>query len=191
MLLFDSISQHISLTETEQETLLSLFEQKKVPAKSKLIVQGEKCCNLYFILSGILRGYNVDSKGNEHTIQFAKTGWWISDISSLLNNPKAETTIESITESEVLEISYENKQAMFEKIPKMERYFRIITEGAYVSFQKRILFKLSYTAEENYKAFLEKFGNLELHIPQKYVASYIGVTPEFFSKMKSNSYKKS
>jgi len=189
MKIFDNISQHIQISELEKEHILSFFEMAEFPTKKVLLKSGDYAKETYFVNSGILRSYTLDKNYNEHTLSFACENWWISDLYSLFSGNPSHTFIEVLQSVEVLIISQENTEKMFVEIPKMERYFRILTQNALVANQQRIINKMTLTAEQRYEKFLQKFGKLAYNIPQKHIASYIGVTPEFFSKMKANMLK--
>jgi CRP-like cAMP-binding protein len=122
--------------------------------------------------------------GQEHIVQFAIEGWWISDLQSFILQAPATFNVQAIEDSELLEIPFEHLEMVYEKVPKMERYFRVITQRAFVAFQQRIVQNNSMSAEERYLAFQQKYPKIELRIPQKLVASYLGISAEFLSKIK-------
>jgi CRP-like cAMP-binding protein len=132
-----------------------------------------------------MRTYFIDSKGQEHIVQFAIEGWWISDLQSFILQAPATFNVQAIEDCELLELSYESLETLYERVPKMERYFRVITQRAFVSFQQRIVQNISMTAEERYLAFRSKYPKIELRIPQRLIASYLGISAEFLSKIKA------
>ena len=85
----------------------------------------------------------------------------------------------------MIQFSYENQERLFEKIPKLERFFRKIVEKGFVASQKRVVRNLSFTAKERYLFFRTQYPEIEQRIPQYLVASYLGITKEFLSKIKS------
>ena len=131
-----------------------------------------------------MRTYFIDSGGQEHIVQFAIEGWWISDLQSFIMQVPATFHVQAIEDCDLLELPFENLEILYERIPKMERYFRIITQRAFVSFQQRIVQNISMTAEERYMAFRGKYPQIELRIPQRLIASYLGISAEFLSKIK-------
>jgi CRP/FNR family transcriptional regulator, anaerobic regulatory protein len=189
-LLLENIAKHVSLTTEEQERVLSFTEPLQFKAKTLLLKSGEVCTHSYFVTKGILRSYNMDQNGVEHVVSFACPGWWIADMYSFLSQRPGQIYIEVNEDAEVLTISKENQDKMYLEIPKMERFFRIIIENSLVANQQRIIDNMSFTAEARYDKFLKKFNDLAQSIPQKQIASYLGVTPEFFSKMKARLLKK-
>jgi CRP/FNR family transcriptional regulator, anaerobic regulatory protein len=184
-LLISHIQDHIKLTDIEAEFIANQIPLKYFDSKTLLLKSGDIATASYFVKSGVLRGYYTDDHLNEHVLQFACERWWIADLYSLLTQSPANLTIEVIEKSEIYILNQNLKEVLYTKIPKLERYFRILTENALIAQQQRILFTMSLTAEERFKLFCKKYPGLIHRVPQKQIASYIGVTPEFFSKMKS------
>lgn len=189
-LLIDNILKHVVLTPQEQELFLSKTETHHFKAKTILLHDGEVCKNSYFVNSGVLRSFNINDHIVEHVMSFACQGWWISDIYSLISQKPGNLFIEVIEDAEVVLLSKENQEQLYHDIPKLERFFRILTENSLVANQQRIMDNLSLSAEDRFEKFLKKYPSLMQHVPQKQIASYIGVTPEFFSKMKSKMLRK-
>lgn len=184
-LLFHNFSKHISLTKTEEKFISSLLEYKIIKAKDFLVQQGEVSKHSAFVLNGCIRGYTIDSDGTEHVLSFAPTDWWIADMYSLLSQKPGNLNIEAMVDTEVALISKTNQEKMYEKVPKLERFFRIIIEKSLVAYQQRLNDNLSLTAEERYLKFCKVYPQLINEIPQKQIAAYIGVTPEFLSKLRA------
>ncbi|WP_177730066.1 Crp/Fnr family transcriptional regulator [Flavobacterium inviolabile] len=189
-LLLTNIAKHVSLSPEEQELLLSLTESKSYKAKTVLLKEGEVCLYSYFVTHGILRSYTVDENGVEHVVSFASPGWWIADMYSFLSQRPGQLFIETNEDAEVILLSKENQELLYDKVPKIERFFRILIGNSLVANQQRLIDNLSFTAEARYDKFTKKHPDLIHCLPQKQIASYIGVTPEFFSKMKARMLKK-
>lgn len=189
-LLIDNILKHISLSPLEQELVLSKTETHYYKAKTLLLNAGEVCKNSYYVNSGVLRSFNINDNIVEHVMSFACQGWWISDMYSLLSQKPGNLFIEVIEDAEVVLLSKENQEQLYHEIPKLERFFRILIENALVANQERIMDNLSLSAEERFEKFSQKYPPLIQQVPQKQIASFIGVTPEFFSKMKARLLKK-
>lgn len=189
-LLIESINKYVSLSEAEQTELISILKQKKLKRKHFLNQEGEVHQHLAFVTKGCLRSYYIDENGVEHILQFAPQGWWIGDMQSLLNNTPAVLNIDAIEESEMILLKRSNLENLFLSIPSLERFFRIISERSMATFQQRLIDSLSLTALKRYTNFCERYPSLIQTLPQKYIASYIGITPEFFSKMLSQPAKK-
>jgi CRP-like cAMP-binding protein len=189
-LILENIAQHVSLTQQEQELFLSKTEIQQYKAKTVLLNAGEICKHSYFVNSGILRSFNINDNIVEHVLSFACRGWWISDMYSLLSQKPGNLFIQVIEDAEVIILSKENQEILYKEIPQLERFFRILTENSLVAHQQRLMDNLSLTAEERFEKFCKKYSDLIYNIPQKQIASYLGVTPEFFSKMKSKILRK-
>ena len=188
--ILENIAKHVTLTPEEQELFLSKTETRQFKVKTILLSAGEVATCTYFVNSGILRSFNINDNIIEHVLHFACEGWWIGDMYSYISGKPGNLFIEVLEDSEVVIITKENHQKLYQEIPKLERFFRILAENSLVSHQERLMDNLSLTAEERFEKFCSKYPTLIQKVPQKQIASYIGVTPEFFSKMKSRMLKK-
>ena len=189
-LIIQNIEKIISLTDEEKEIILSKIELNNYKAKTVLLQAGEIAKYSYFVKSGILRSFNINDNIVEHVLQFACEDWWIGDMYSYISEKPGNLFIEVLEDAEVVSISKQNHQELYHKIPKLERFFRILTENSLVAHQERLMDNLSLSAEERFEKFCSKYPTLIQKVPQKQIASYIGVTPEFFSKMKAKMLKK-
>ena len=129
--------------------------------------------------------YYEDANADPHVLQFGQKNWWTGDLEAFTNGGESFYTIKAILPSEVLELSYDSFVGLCAAHPVFDRFFRIIFQNSLISHQKRIMRNISSSAEERYDAFTDNFPKLELTVPQKYIASYLGITPEFLSKMRS------
>jgi len=188
-IILKNISKHISLTKAEQEYFVSLLDSKQIKAKHFLLKAGEICKESAFVTSGCLRGYTVDKEGVEHILSFAPKDWWMGDMYSMLSQKPGNLNIDALEDTEIIVLSKKNQDVLYEKVPKFERFFRIIVEKSLVSFQQRLMDNLSLTAQERYLKFCTTYPAIINTIPQKQVAAYIGVTPEFLSKLKAKYLK--
>lgn len=186
--LIDYVRQYISLTPEEENLLLQNVTQSTYKKGEFLLEAGQRCNRQFFITKGCTRTYYVDQKGEDHIIQFGIENWWAADLHSFINHTPADYHIQALENTAVLILEQEKLDELYKQIPKLERLFRIIIQNAYVAAQQRIIATISQTAEERYSAFLQKYPGLSQRIPQYMIASYIGVTPEFFSKMKKEYY---
>lgn len=188
-LILKNISKNISLTAQEQDFFTSQLTTKNIKAKQFLLKAGEVCKESAFITSGCLRGYTVDKDGFEHILTFAPQDWWIGDMYSMLSQKPGNLNIEAMVDTEVTLLSKKNQELLYNEVPKFERFFRIVTEKSLVAYQQRLMDNLSLTAQERYLKFCTTYPAIINTIPQKQVAAYIGVTPEFLSKLKAKSLK--
>ena len=189
-LIIESIEKHVLLTSEEKELFLSKIVTEQHNTKSILLSPGKICQYTYFVNSGVLRSFNINDNIVEHVLQFAPKGWWISDIYSLISQKPGNLFIEVLENAELILLSKENQEQLYVEIPKLERFFRILIENSLVAHQERLMDNLSLSAEERFEKFCKRYPDLMRKIPQKQIASYIGVTPEFFSKMKAKLLKR-
>jgi len=189
--LFDSINAVIQLTRQEEMILEATVIPRTFRKKQYLLHENQVCKYAAFVTSGCLRSFSIDNNGFEHILQFAPANWWIADMYSFISGRESNLIINAIIDSDVLLLSRENQLKLFDEIPKLERYFRIITERSLVSSHQRLLDNMSTTAKERYQKFCNTYPTLVNKLPQKQIASFIGITPEFLSRIRSESIKKS
>lgn len=185
----EKLIQHINsitpLTDDEEKIIAELVREKTILRKQLFHRAGDIAQSTAFVVSGCLRSYAVDQNGFEHILQFAPENWWISDMYSLTKNQSSELNIDALLDTEVLYLSRSCQLSIFDRIPKMERYFRILTENALAAGNHRTIDYLSLPAKIRYQKFCDFYPTLIHSIPQKYIASYIGITPEFLSKLRA------
>jgi CRP-like cAMP-binding protein len=187
--LIKEIKKHINLTAEEEELITASFRYKKVRRNQFLIQPPDVALYEHFVISGCLVQYYLDDNGTQHTLIFAPEGWWTTDLPSFLTGQASRYHVESLEDSEVLIIAKESLDKLLIKIPSLNSYFRILYQNAIMAQEERLLNVLSTKVEERYLRFLKKYPQLENRIPQYWIASYLGVTPEFFSRVKSRLYK--
>jgi CRP-like cAMP-binding protein len=188
--LLSAFAKHVALSEEESNFLLSVIVPQRIKQGEVVESAGEVTRYFIYVGSGCLLSYYTDKQGNEHVIQFAMAGWWTGDIHSYTKGLPSIFTTKALTDSEVWLIPKASLDLLLEKYPKFERYFRIIFQNSLVTHQSRLMQSYSATAEERYLSFREKYPTLEQYIPQKYIASYLGMTPEFLSKIRRKLMEK-
>lgn len=189
-LLLSNVLKHISLTTKEEDYFFGLFSEKKLKKKQFLVHENEFNKFTAFVTKGCLRSYSVDRNGFEHIIQFAPPGWWIADMASVISNQPGKLNIDALEDTDMLILSREQQLILFEKIPQFERFFRILTENSIAANSHRLIDYMGLTAQERYFTFCNRYPTLMQTLPQKQIAAYIGVTPEFLSKIKAEFLKK-
>jgi CRP-like cAMP-binding protein len=189
-LILKAVEKHIKPGPDGVSLFTSLLQFKKVRKKQFLLNEGEVCETSAFVLNGCLRGFTVDKDGFEHVLSFAPQGWWIADMYSLISRQPAILNIEALEDTEVFLLSRNNQEKLYAEVPVFERFFRILTENSLVASQQRLIDSLSLSAEERYLKFCRIYPTLINQLPQKQIASYIGVTPEFFSRMRTSLLRK-
>jgi CRP-like cAMP-binding protein len=189
-LILKNVSKHISINEKEKAFFVSLLEATTLKARQVYLQAGEVCKYSAFVNDGALKSYTVDKDGKEHILSFAISDWWIADMYSYISRKPAVLTIEAIADSDILTLSYAHQQELYEKVPKFERFFRILIEKALVANQERLIDNLSSTAEDRYLHFIKKYPSIPSCVPQHNIASYLGITPEFLSKIRGRLARK-
>lgn len=178
------IDRHITLTDQEIDIFKSLTRIKSVRKGQFVVEQGEVSRYENFVVQGCLRCYHVDREGKEHIVQFAVESWWISDLQSFLTQSPAHFNVDAIEPSALVQLEYNDLQELYRSIPKFERFFRLIIQNAFVASQKRIISTFSQNAGERYIDFRNRYPDIESRVPQYMVASYLGISPEFLSKIR-------
>jgi len=183
--LFDHIEKIVTLESSEidlLESCLSLFTIKK---KEHVLQEGQACNTLYFIIKGCMRQYIINSKGTEQTLQFGIENWWITDYLSYHNHTPSHFYIQAVEKSEVIAIEKSNLEAILFQIPKLERYFRIVSQKSFGAAQMRIKFLFTMSAEERFHHMNNLFPEFVQRVPQYMLASYLDFSAEFMSKIRA------
>ncbi len=179
------IKRYVQLSAQDEELLCSKLELKEFKRKQYVLEAGKICPGNYFVIKGCLRQFFVNSKLNEQIIQFGLENWWIADQDSLLNHSPSTTCIQTIEACELLLLSEKNRVLLFEQIPQLESYFRVMMQKAFVASQRRIGFIFNQSDEERYRHFISLFPGFAQRVPQYMLASYLGFTPQFLSRLRA------
>ena len=183
--LFDYIAQFTPLS-AEEQSLLELKIKIRKFSKGQFVVQnGDTCKYESFVLSGSLKTFYIDNEGQEHIVMFAVENWWTADLGSFISQSPADFNVQCLENSILAQVRFEDLQQLYLGIPKLERFFRIIIEKAFVSSQKRVINNFSLPAKERYLKFREQYPQIEQRVPQYMIASYLGITKEFLSKIRN------
>ncbi len=188
--LIEYLKGYVPLSTSEQELIIASYKPFQLKKKEFLFRQGEYCKTEAFVVSGTLRVFNTDTKGNEHVLNFALPGWWVGDLTSFYQNKGSLFSVQALEATDLLVIDPEQKEKLFEQIPSLERVFRIIIQNHLASLQNRFLVTISETADQRYKHLLNKIPNIEQLVPQHQIASYLGILPESLSRMKKQLFEK-
>lgn len=183
-LILQNIARLVELNQEETALFTSLLKEKSVKQKQFLLRKGQIATDTFFVNSGCLRVFNVDEEGKLHVGYFAIEEHWVSDLYSFLTGEPATFSIDALEDTEVLCLSKSDLERLYREVPKFERFFRIKHQRAFVSLMRRTMHSISKPAEEKYREFQERYPGLELRIPQKQIAAYLGITPEFLSMLR-------
>lgn len=185
-LLITYFETYLPLTEREVKLFDGRVSQRQIKRRQAILQEGFPCQHYSFVLEGCFRMFAVDSKGVEHAVQFAAETNWIADIGSFHSGKPSGFFIEAIEPSLILQIEKQDLYFLYTNIPKLDRIFKVIVENKYVELQNRVLQTISSTAQERYLDFLERYPALALRLPNTQIASYLGITPEFLSKIRKD-----
>ena len=177
-------NNYLSLSETEKAELTARFTKRQIKRRQFILQEGDVCTHYVFVVEGCLKMYKVDENGKEHNLQFAAENDWLTDIDSLHNERPSKLYIEAIEPSQILQIAKSDLWYLYTYYHKFDRIFRVMIENKFIELQNRVLQNISSTAQERYNSFLEQYPNLSRRLPNTQIASYLGITPEFLSKIR-------
>lgn len=189
-LLLANIRQYVSLSPEEEQEVLRYVTERQFNRGDFINTEGEVNRYTHFIARGSARVYYIDHEGYEHVVQLGISNWWVGDFPSFITQTPASMYTEALEKTLTLSISYDNLQILYEQVPKMERFFRLLIQRAYAGFHKRTLQALSLDAEQRYLAFAAAYPDMDQQVSQKHIASYLGMTPEFLSTIKKRVMQK-
>ncbi|WP_298425096.1 Crp/Fnr family transcriptional regulator [uncultured Kordia sp.] len=179
------ISKYVKLTSKEEDLVKTFWNEKVLEKGDYLLRNGETCKTDNFIISGTLKAFYINAKtGKEEILFFAIENWWATDIESFQKQEPSIYNIQAIHKTELLQIGYDSFKEMLREIPKLERFFRIILENYLGSVQKRIILNNVLDAQKRYLDFIENYPKIAAKVPNYLIASYLGITPEFLSRIR-------
>ncbi|GAB3752193.1 Crp/Fnr family transcriptional regulator [Spirosoma pomorum] len=185
-ILISHFESYIPLEEAEKKILEGRVTQRQLKRKQAILQEGFPCKHYTFVVEGCLRMFALDHKGSEHNMLFAPENDWIADISSFHSGKPSRLFVEAIEPANVLQIEQQDLYVLYTNIPKLDRIFKVIIENKYVALQDRLLQTISSTAQERYLTFLAQYPDLALRLPNTQIASYLGITPEFLSRIRKD-----
>lgn len=186
-----NITRYVSFSSSELEIFNSLLTYKEVPKKTMLLQEGEICNFEIFVIKGCVRKYYIDANGFEVILQFAIENAWVSDSSfSIYENKPSRVFIETLEDCEFFVFNPETKEELFAKAPRFERAFRILMQRSLAVTQERLFQTISRSATEKYQEFTAQYPTLSQRVAQHFIASYLGISAEFLSKIRTKMAKK-
>ncbi len=188
--ILNNVSRFINLDKNEIDSFLSLLQPNNFKKKEFILRNGDVCKYEFFIVNGCVKNYTIDKNGFENISMFAVEDWWTGDMASFVNQAPALYNIEALEDTEVLQLSKPNLETLLNKIPKFEKFFRILYQKSLITHIERNNQNISFTAKERYLHFIEKYPKFEQRISQKNIAAYLGITPEFLSVLRKKLAEK-
>jgi CRP/FNR family transcriptional regulator, anaerobic regulatory protein len=179
----------IPLNEEEKVLVTTLFHPRLFRKRQFILQEGDVCTQFNFVVRGCLRTYKIDEKGTIHVLQFATENNWINDLGSFHEERPSALNIDALEDTVVLQISRNDLVSLYLQAPKFDRIFRVLTEKGFVRLQERLLQNISSTAEERYQSFLDLYPHLINRLSQVQIAAFLGITPEFLSRLRNSRNK--
>ena len=187
-LLYKNILEKVKISEQDFERFLKLTKTAVIEKNEFLIREGNTAKYIALVISGVLYSYSIDEKGDKHVVQIALENNWISDLYSFLSEEPAIFNVQAIENSEIILLSKSNFEKACDTIPRIDRYFRILIQNAYVNSQRRVSSIYGNTAEERYLRLFESNPKIIQIVPQHYIASYLGIKPQSLSRIRKKIY---
>jgi CRP-like cAMP-binding protein len=172
------------LNEEDKKQFIAIVRTTKIKRRQFIVQPNFICSHQTYVTKGALRSYYVNAEGIDHTIQFAIEDWFISDFNSYINQSPASLFVEALEDSIIQQFSYEDVENLCSQNPKFERYFRLVAQKSFAYSQRRLLSNLGQSAEERYLEFQNLYPTIVQRVPQYTLASYLGMSPEFLSKIR-------
>lgn len=188
--LFSYFTNYLALNEKEKEALAACLTERRIKRRQFVLQEGNTCQHYTFVVEGCFKMYAIDTNGKEHNIQFAAENDWIADIGSFYSELPSKLFIEAVEPSIIIQITRPDLIALYTAYPKFNLNFRVIIENKFVELQNRVLQNISSTSEERYLYFTKHYPTLSNRLPNTQIASYLGITPEFLSRIRNNIISK-
>lgn len=182
---FHKFNEKILLTESEENLIKQYLTPKKLRKRQYLLQEGDVCKSIALVEKGAMRSYLVDASGQERITAFALEGWTIADLSSFISEQPSLQNIDALEDCELVLINKSAHDEMLKTIPKYETYIRLLITDAYVALQKGTLSMISLSLDDRYKSFIELYPNIAQRVPQHMIASFMGLSPETLSRIRS------
>lgn len=177
-------SRYVEFNDTEINEIFSKLTQETFNKKDYLLKEGQISKSNYFLISGLVRSFYIDNKGNEKITQFALENWWVTNMESYIKSVPSYSSIQAIEKTTVLVITKIELEKLFKTIPKLERYFRMITENMLIAIQRRNDIYLQMKSKDRYDDLIQHFPVFAQRVPQYMIASYLEITPEYLSELR-------
>lgn len=183
--LINYLDQFIDLSSHEISILKERAKIRTYLKGQYIVQQGDICKYENFVVSGCTKTFFMDTEGNEHIVMFAIENWWTADLGSFISQEPADYNVQCLEKTTVVQFTFESLEILYAEIPQLERFMRIIIQKAFVASQKRIIRNHSLTAKERYLLFRKQYPEIEQRVPQYLIASYLGITKQFLSKIRA------
>jgi len=177
------LSGYLPLSRTEFQLLLPFIEIREYDKKAKITREGEVERYFNIIAKGLVRKY-LPIRGGEQIIQLAVEGHIIHSELSFFYRTPSGSVVETIEPTVLLSISYESLEQMYSQFPKVERLGRLIVSDLFIKKDFRYFDQLRKSTRERFLDYIKTHSHMLQRVPQKYIASYLNIKPETFSRLK-------
>lgn len=188
--ILNNISRYVQLTKEEEAKLTSIIKISRVKKRQFIIQPGFVCQHRSYIVEGAFRVFHLDDEGKEHTVSIGIEDWFVTDFYSYISQTPATNYAEALEDSIIFQMKYEDIENLCKEIHALSEYFRLTTEKAFAFSRRRIISSISKTAEERYFEYINKYPSIANRVPQYVLASYLGISAEFLSKIRTRHHKK-
>ena len=178
------LSDHLRLTQSEVDRVAGRLQCRHLDKGATLLGFAESATFLAFVLRGCLRAYFADDDGCERVLHFAPEGWCLTDTESFLTRGPSSLAIDAVEPSDVFLLDRTALHELRRDIPRVSAFYNTTVERVLRLQQQRVTASMRKTAEQRYRAFIELYPGLDARIPQYHIARYVGVSPEFLSKLR-------
>lgn len=178
------INRYIDCSDKEIELISTYLKQTTYKKRAYILDEGQVCKHYYFITEGLVRFYYIDEKASEIITQFAIEEWWFTNYESFILKQPSRVYIQALEPTTVLFISKEQFEELLVKIPKLERFFRLITEKMLIATQKKYEYYLKMNSKDKYQEIVTHLPQLIQRVPQYMIASYLEISPEYLSQIR-------
>lgn len=183
--LLNKMKAIVTLSAEEERMLSGYWKEKTLKKGEYLLTNGIICRTDNYVIEGALKAYYINSEtGTEEILFFAIEDWWASDLYSFQKQTPSIYNIQAVEDTRLLQITSESFQNMLVKIPKLERFFRIILESYLGTLQRKIILNQVYDVKQRYMDFLKQYPLIAARFPNYLIASYLNVSPEFLSRIR-------
>ena len=180
------LQKKVAITDEQFNLIADHLKVKSFEKNEMILMKGDVSSQGFFVSTGLLRSYSIDSKGKTHIIQFAPEQWWLSERNGLLFNEPSDYFIDSVEATKAVIMTKDFMNEAAKHVPCMNDLNNNMLNNSIRFMQKRINMLLSATAEERYLNFITLYPNLTLRVPQWMIASYLGITPESLSRVRKD-----
>lgn len=184
-----NVTRYYTFSKSDLDTFNSLLKPLSVKKKTLLLQAGEVCNFEAFINNGCIMTYLLNEEGKETVLYFSVENWWVSDMCSFNEQSKSNFYIQALEDSELLILTPQTKEELLFKAPKFERVFRLMIQKNLGVLQNRFHSSVAQSAEKRYEDFLKRYPSIPQRVSQHQIASYLGVSPEFLSKIRSKKVR--